>query len=344
METIIFSISDREFYKRTLVIYFFNTKLSKCYHLFMKDLSVTVFDQEIGGLELPGLNYLGEEAPLSEVITFFRSNSSGIVAIGSEADLKGIITEWDVVHQFSPKFDPKDVKAIDFIMDDPVILESSNTLFEVINKMSRRNFSSFPVKDENGKISQFFGTQTFFDFLYNHFSEFFEDLGCLEEWEATKSIQAFSESFNYSVSMEDDATLHQNYFLTPFERIPCGAIVKIDENSKLKDAWELLLEKECENLIITKYGTKLVGILTLRDLIKKILVAEGEVDVHLPIKEFMTENPHSLMYKHPIGYAINHFKKYEYRHMIVVDEDRVPLKVVGLLEMFSHLIARLRLK
>jgi CBS domain-containing protein len=309
----------------------------------MKELSVTKFDQEIGDLELLELKYLGPDAPLSEAIDFFRSNQSGILAVGDESNLKGILTNWDVVHQFSPNFDPKDVKAIDLCSDEPVFLESKNTLYEVMNKMSRRNFSSFPVKDESGKINKVFNTDVFFNFLVSNFQEFFEELGCLEHWEATKSIHAFTEEFNYSVTMADDSNLHQNYFLTPFERIPTGALVKIDEDAKLKTAWELVLDQECENLIITKYGTKLVGILTLKDLINKVLVREGEVDINQPIKNFMTANPHSLMYKHPIGYAINHFKKFNYHHMIVVDEDRMPLKVVTLLEIFAHLIAKIKL-
>lgn len=309
----------------------------------MKDLSVTKFDQEIGDLELQDLTYLSAEAPLVDAILFFSANDSGILGIGDEADLKGILTEWDVVHQFSPNIDPKDVRAIDFCIDDPVVLEGSNTLYEVMNKMSRRNFSSFPVKDTEGKINKVFSTQDFFDFLFNNFKDFFDELGCLENWEPTKSVQTFTEDFNYSISMEDDSCLHQNYFLTPFERIPCSSLVKMDEEVKVKDAWEILLEKECENIIITKYGTKLVGILTLKDLIRKILVTEGEIDVNLPIKDFMTKNPDSLMYKHPVGHAINHFKKFKYRHMIIVDEDRVPVKVVSLLEIFSHLIAKIKL-
>jgi CBS domain-containing protein len=309
----------------------------------MKDLSVTTFDQEIGDLGLLSLDYLSATAPLSEAIDYFSSNESSILAIGTETDLKGILTEWDVVHQFSPNIDSKDVKAVDLCIDDPVILEATNTLYEVMNKMSRRNFSSFPVKDANGNINKVFSTQVFFKFLYNNFKEFFEKLGCLENWDPTKSIQTFSEDFNYSVSMEDDSSLHQNYFLTPFERIPCSAMVKLDEEVKVKDAWEILLEKECDNLIITKFGTKLVGILTLKDLITKILVSEGEIDINLPVKNFMTKNPDSLMYKHPIGHAINHFDKFKYRQVIIVDEDRVPIKVVSLLEIFSHLIARLKL-
>lgn len=309
----------------------------------MKDLSVTKFDQEIGDLELLELKYLSPEAPLSEAIEFFRTNKSGILGIGEASDLKGILTDWDVVHQFSPKFDPKDIKAIDLCNDDPVVLESSNTLYEVMKKMGRRNFSSFPVKNEEGKVSKVFNTQVFFNFLLSHFQEFFDELGCMEDWEPTKSVQAFAAGFNYSITMEDDSSLHQNYFLTPFDRIPGHLMIKVDKEIKIKDAWELILEKECENLIVTEFGTKLVGILTLKDLIDKILVSEGEVDVELPIKNFMTKNPHSLMYKHPIGYAINHFNKFHYRHMIIVDEDRVPLKVVGLLDIFSHLIAKIRL-
>ena len=75
----------------------------------------------------------------------------------------------------------------------------------------------------------------------------------------------------------------------------------------------------------------------------RVLAKKGEIDLNAPIEQVMTGNPHALLYKHPVGHGVNHFLKYGYRHMIIVDEDRIPIKVVSLLEVFAHLINKIRL-
>lgn len=309
----------------------------------MEELSVTEFDRDIGELELPPLKILAPDSSVFEAITYFKDNRDGLIGVGSDGKLSGIITEWDVVHYFSPDVDPEDVKVSELSIENPVTLYSENTLYEVMKVMRKRNFRSFPVCDEDGAAKYIFNTEVLFKYLTSYFKDFLNKLGSKETWEPNKAVQAFTEGFSYSASMLDDSSLHQNYFLTPFERIPSSTLVKADQSTSIGKAWELMRESNSENLVLTSYGTKLEGILTVRDLILKVLVEKGNTDLSRPVTDFMTAEPHSLMYKHPIGYGINHFKKYKYKHMIIVDEDRIPLKVVSLLEIFSHLIDKVKL-
>ena len=303
----------------------------------MEELPVTAFDCDIGELDLPKLLLLPPDKPLVEAIKYFNQNSSAVLGVGTENKLSGIVSEWDLVHQFSPDVDPNDLVLSDMMIENPVVLYSENSIYEVMNVMGRRNFSCFPVCDENGLPTNYFSIQVLFSFITSYFPTFLEELGTKETWEPTKSVQAFAEGFNFSETMEDDSSLHQNYFLTPFERISSSKLIKADEGITIAKAWELMIEYETEVLVLTRFGTKLVGILTTRDMITKVLVKEGNISLNEPVKNYMTENPHSLMYKHPIGFGINQFVKYNYKHMIIVDEDRIPLKVVSLLEIFSHL-------
>ncbi|MBK26420.1 MAG: hypothetical protein CME70_20640 [Halobacteriovorax sp.] len=309
----------------------------------MEELSVTEFDRDIGELELPALKLMPPDSSLYEAILYFKDNRQGLIGIGDEGKMSGILTEWDVVHHFDPGIDPSDVKVSELAIENPVTLYSENTLYEVMNVMGRRNLPAFPVCDEDGKPKFIFNTEVLFHYLTSFFKDFLSTLGTKENWDPTKAVQAFTEGFSYSETMEDDSSLHQNYFLTPFERIPSSKLVKIDKSTTIKEAWTAIVEQKTEALVITDYGTKLVGILTPRDLIIKVLTQKGNVDLKSPVTEYMTSAPHSLMYKHPIGYGVNHFLKYGYKHMIVVDEDRIPLKVVSLLEIFSHLIDKVKL-
>lgn len=309
----------------------------------MEEISVTEFDREIGELDLPDLTLLGPDNSVFEAIQFFSKNPHSLIGIEVEGKLTGIITEWDLVHQFSPDIDPKDVNLAQLMIEHPVILYRENTLYEVMNVMGRRNFPGFPVCDDSGKATSIFNTQVLFNFLVSYFPNILKELGTLETWEPTKAVQAFSEGFSYSTTMKDDSSLHENYFLTPFERIPSATLLKADESISLGDAWKMMTEAKTENIILTRHGTEIMGILTVRDLITKVLVNDGGSELSRPISEIMTLKPHCLMYKHAIGYGINHFLKYNYKHMIIVDEDRIPLKVVSLLEIFSHLVDKIKL-
>ncbi len=309
----------------------------------MEELSVTEFDREIGELELPDLKMVTPDSSLYEAILYFKDNRHGLVAIGTEGKMSGILTEWDVVHQFRPGIDPSDIKVSELAIENPVTLNSENTLYEVMNVMGRRNLPAFPVCNEDGKPLHIFNTEVLFYYLTSFFKDFLSELGTKENWDPTKAVQSFTEGFSYSETMSDDSSIHQNYFLTPFSRIPSTKLVKIDKSASIKDAWETIVEQKTQALVITDYGTKLVGILTPRDIIQKVLAKKNEVNLKSSVIEFMTPNPHSLMYKHPVGYGVNHFLKYGYKHMIVVDEDRIPLKVISLLEIFSHLIDKIKL-
>lgn len=309
----------------------------------MEEMSVTEFDREIGELELPELTIFKPEDSVFDVIQYFSKSLNGLVGIETDGKLTGVVTEWDVIHQFSPDIDPKDVKVADLMVDHPVILYKENTFYEVMKVIAGRNFRAFPVCDDEGKAKYIFNTQVLFKFLVSYFPKILEGLGTLESWEPTKSIQAFSEGFSYSSTINDDSSLHESYFLTAFDRIPSAKLLKADVSISLRDAWKIMVDGKSENLILTKHETEIAGIVTIRDLITKILINDGESDLSMSIGVVMTSDPHCLMYKHAIGYGINHFFKYHYKHMVIVDEDRVPLKVVSLLEIFSHLIGKIKL-
>ncbi len=271
----------------------------------MEELSVTEFDRDIGELELPPLKIFSPDSNVFEVITYFKENRGGLIGVGSDGKLSGIITEWDVVHFFSPDIDPEDVKVSEIAIENPVTLYSENTLYEVMNVMGKRNFPSFPVCNEDGAAKYIFNTDVLFNYLTSYFKNFLLELGTKESWDPNKAVQAFTEGFSYSTTMKDDSSLHQNYFLTPFERIPSSKLVKADRTISIGKAWDLMRDSETENLVITSYGTNLEGILTVRDLIQKVLVEKGNTDLNKPVTDFMTPEPHSLMYKHPIGYGMD---------------------------------------
>ncbi len=73
---------------------------------------------------------------------------------------------------------------------------------------------------------------------------------------------------------------------------------------------------------------KLVGIVTERDLMQKVIGRNLNSD-QIIVDEIMTESPDSLMIDDPIAFALNimHFDKC--RHVPLVDENQVPVGIVS---------------
>ena len=90
------------------------------------------------------------------------------------------------------------------------------------------------------------------------------------------------------------------------------------------------------SLLIMEYETKILGIVTERDLLLKYFgkISFGE---NRSVKEFMTANPHLLLHRHYLAHAINNMFKFKYRNIIVVNEDKFPIALVSLLEVFRYI-------
>ena len=54
-----------------------------------------------------------------------------------------------------------------------------------------------------------------------------------------------------------------------------------------------------------------------------------------PVSQLMTKNPDCLFSRHKIAYAINNMFTFNYRRVIIVDEDHFPLTLVTLLEVLK---------
>ena len=80
---------------------------------------------------------------------------------------------------------------------------------------------------------------------------------------------------------------------------------------------------------VTRYETELVGVLTERDLLKKVF---GKIDLSSQIKvsEIMTPNPITLLEKHVLSYAINNMFVKNFRNIILVDEEKNPISSISL--------------
>jgi CBS domain-containing protein len=81
---------------------------------------------------------------------------------------------------------------------------------------------------------------------------------------------------------------------------------------------------------------RLVGILTERDLMRRVLAAGKPLT--LPVNDCMTPNPVAVHSKDPIGTAVRRMDEGGYRHLPVVDESGRPVGVLSAKRIVHYLV------
>ncbi len=88
-------------------------------------------------------------------------------------------------------------------------------------------------------------------------------------------------------------------------------------------------------LLIVDDHQKLVGILTERDLLTKVVGYHAEY-VHLPVEQFMTPDPEAVAVTDNLAFALHKMDIGGYRHLPVV-KDGKPVGVISIRDMLRHI-------
>lgn len=82
---------------------------------------------------------------------------------------------------------------------------------------------------------------------------------------------------------------------------------------------------------------RLVGILTERDILKKVI---GQLDLDSPVGEIMTPNPETVGMDDGIAYALNKMHIGGYRHIPVLDRQDRPVGVVSMRDVVKFIVSQ----
>jgi CBS domain-containing protein len=108
--------------------------------------------------------------------------------------------------------------------------------------------------------------------------------------------------------------------------LPSGVIarrqlVDVDENSSVLEAAQRMVKEGRGSVVITRAGER-VGILTERDLLRKVM-AKGLDPRSMKVKEVMTSPPVSIDSKRPLREAIDLMNRRGVRRMLVTENGKI---------------------
>jgi CBS domain-containing protein len=109
--------------------------------------------------------------------------------------------------------------------------------------------------------------------------------------------------------------------------------VTVSVNADLGQAMRLMVERKVGAVLVTDEAGDLVGILTERDFLTKV-AGQPAIDC-LPVRDFMTTKPHTVLPTHTLAFAIGLMDAGGYRHIPIVEAGK-PRGVISVRDVLRH--------
>ncbi len=134
---------------------------------------------------------------------------------------------------------------------------------------------------------------------------------------------------------EDDR--FQNAMMTaPIVQILPKKDVLVAEKTDSIEKLAAVLQKEQENCVLVYENHRLVGIISNRDLLRKVLGKYEDLSM-VTAGMVMTPKPETVTANDPLGYAVNKMSMGGFRHVPVVADDGTPISVITINDVFNYL-------
>lgn len=133
--------------------------------------------------------------------------------------------------------------------------------------------------------------------------------------------------------------IEQSVMQLPLTALGMTKIHVMPPDTTLADAIQTLLRQQLDIVEIVEDG-KLIGVLSVRDIVTRVGIDYAD-KLERPVRDFMTPSPETLPPDAPINFAINKMDVGGYRHVPVVQGDRM-LGVVSVRDVIHHVIKHSR--
>jgi len=118
-------------------------------------------------------------------------------------------------------------------------------------------------------------------------------------------------------------------------RLQTSAPLQISPAQTVAEAVSVMRQERVGCILVCE-GEQIVGILTERDLLRRVM-APGK-PLTLTVAECMTRNPVVVHRKEPIGAAVRRMEEGGYRHLPVIDEVGRPVGVLSVKRIVHYLL------
>jgi CBS domain-containing protein len=114
-----------------------------------------------------------------------------------------------------------------------------------------------------------------------------------------------------------------------------GGPITVKPQTTLGEALQAMMGPSVGALLVVDDHNKLVGILTERDLLTKVVGSHSDYR-SLPVQQFMTADPEAVAVTDTLAFALHKMDIGSYRHLPVVRDGR-PIGVISVRDMLRHI-------
>lgn len=288
------------------------------------------FEVPMSSLPLNNVKMLPATSKISEVVSLMQTQGFGSCLLEEGGKPVGIVTERDLVMKYTGVYQEFLDSEVSTIMTSKLIsIEESLSVIECMALMGMKRIRHLPVIQE-GNISKMVSVNDLLKFIINEFPNAVKAMGTLKNW-SVNQVHVQDENFSFSKA---EGKISGNIFFTPLKKVVTKDLIKMDISSTISDVINQMQTLRNGMVILTKHETMLKGIITERDILKKVF-GKHEIGSKIPAENFMTPNPDTLLEKHIMSYAINNMFEGRYRNIILVDEERIPVSYVSLVDIIK---------
>ncbi len=292
------------------------------------------YQGSISELSPPKLELSNASSSMKEVIELMSSKSQGcLFAKTSQASREkvGILTEREILFNFDPTRDQENYPLEELLEMRARFHSPELSCEEALKYLLIRDQRYLPIRSE-GDYS-IIGVRDFFRWSMNRLSEFIERYDVLKGFNE-KAPLILKE--DYSFLGGDEKTLAESFFSTQISKLSMLPCLRVDEKDTVEEVLHKMRQQRANATVVVKYEMLLQGIITERDFLMKIFPRKWDEVRSLPIIDFMTPSPHALSPKHPMGVAIQNFMEHRYRNLVIIDEERFPIYIMGVNDIFKE--------
>jgi predicted transcriptional regulator len=301
----------------------------------MSSIDRKIFKRPIESLGLQAVKTVNSDATVLELIGFLKINKIGAVPIVSENKLSGILTERDLLRKLPSNGDLNDThKVSHFMTPKPLGLKMSDSIEKAFRVMTERDIRHLPIVDDSNSPVGLISVKDILRMIIDEFPEEVASLGTTNS-KAVLVEDVADDAFSTDVlNASVDGTLNSSLFHLPIRKAVEGEALILPESAKLQEVLMHLQKAKVGACVLTSYETMVTGVITERDFLMKIFGTEL-LQQNPKVQTVMTKDPDCLFSRHKIAYAINNMFTYNYRRIIIVDEDNYPLSLVTLLDILK---------
>jgi predicted transcriptional regulator len=132
-------------------------------------------------------------------------------------------------------------------------------------------------------------------------------------------------------------TVDEGIFNRPIRDLHYHPPLCVQRTAKLAGAVKLMWEHSV-GAVMVQEGERLVGILSERDILRKVLGMD--VNLHeVTVEKYMTRNPEALKLDDVIAYAIHTMHLGGFRHVPLVDNEHRPVGILSVKDVNEYIVS-----